>query len=365
MVSDAPTKKAGKKTATPQEKKRGGATKVAKADWKEDSRRNNNEAINDNLQKRWTNGEIYTYIGAVLISVNPFRDLGIYTDEIVNRYKGKNRLEMPPHVFAIAEGAYYNMQAYKENQCVIISGESGAGKTEAAKRIMQYIAAVSGGQDSSIQEIKDMVLATNPLLESFGCAKTLRNNNSSRHGKYLELMFNDRGEPVGAQITNYLLEKGASSFTKAASDEQRDMFGLQGPESYAYTSRSNCLSVPGIDDTVDFKETLKAMQVIGLSNAEQQEIFRMLAIILWLGNVQYDEMDDGNAKISDTGVTDFIAYLMETDAAAVEKCMTTRVMETTRGGRRGSVYDVPLNPAQASSGRDALAKAIYNNLLSG
>jgi myosin I len=108
-------------------------------------------------------------------------DLGIYTDEVLQRYKGKNRLEVPPHVFGIAESAYYNMNAYKENQCVIISGESGAGKTEAAKRIMQYIAAVSGGQDSSIQEIKDMVLATNPLLESFGCAKTLRNNNSSRH----------------------------------------------------------------------------------------------------------------------------------------------------------------------------------------
>ena len=108
-------------------------------------------------------------------------DLGIYTDEVLQRYKGKNRLEVPPHVFSIAESAYYNMNAYHENQCVIISGESGAGKTEAAKRIMQYIAAVSGGRDSSIQEIKDMVLATNPLLESFGCAKTLRNNNSSRH----------------------------------------------------------------------------------------------------------------------------------------------------------------------------------------
>lgn len=108
-------------------------------------------------------------------------DLGIYTDEILNKYKGKNRLEVPPHVFGIAETAYYNMNAYHENQCIIITGESGAGKTEAAKRIMQYIAAVSGGQDSSIQEIKDMVLATNPLLESFGCAKTLRNNNSSRH----------------------------------------------------------------------------------------------------------------------------------------------------------------------------------------
>lgn len=99
------------------------------------------------------------------------------------------------------------MKAYKDNQCVIISGESGAGKTEAAKRIMQYIANVSGGKDSSIQEIKEMVLATNPLLESFGNAKTLRNNNSSRFGKYLELQFNAQGEPVGANITNYLLEK--------------------------------------------------------------------------------------------------------------------------------------------------------------
>jgi len=156
-----------------------------------------NESVNENLEKRWKNGDIYTWIGSVLISVNPFKgslsiifiglnhisalDLGIYTDAVLQSYKGKNRLEVNPHVYSIAESAYYNMNAYHENQCVIISGESGAGKTEAAKRIMQYIAAVSGGADSSIQQIKDMVLATNPLLESFGCAKTLRNNNSSRH----------------------------------------------------------------------------------------------------------------------------------------------------------------------------------------
>ncbi len=133
--------------------------------------------------------------------------VGIYTEKVLDGYRGKNRLEMPPHVFAVAEAAYYNMNAYKDNQCVIISGESGAGKTEAAKRIMQYIASVSGGSNSSIQEIKEMVLATNPLLESFGNAKTLRNNNSSRFGKYLELQFNAQGEPVGANITNYLLEK--------------------------------------------------------------------------------------------------------------------------------------------------------------
>ena len=104
------------------------------------------------------------------------------------------------------------------------------------------------------------------------------------------------------------------------------------------------------------------MNVIGLAAEEQTEIFRMLAIVLWLGNVQYDEMDDGNAAISDTGVTDFIAYLMDVDGAQVQKVLTSKVVETQRGGRRGSVYDVPLNPAQASSGRDALAKAIYNNL---
>jgi len=104
------------------------------------------------------------------------------------------------------------------------------------------------------------------------------------------------------------------------------------------------------------------MQIIGLSNEEQSQIFRMLAIVLWLGNVQYDEMDDGNATIADTSVTDYIAYLMEVDSARVQKVMTTKVMETQRGGRRGSVYDVPLNPSQASAGRDALSKAIYNNL---
>lgn len=335
-----------------------------------------NEAINDNLKKRFENAEIYTYIGHVLVSVNPFRDLGIYTDQVLDNYKGKNRLEVPPHVFAIAESSYYNMNAYKENQCVIISGESGAGKTEAAKRLMQYIANVSGGSNSSIQEIKDMVLATNPLLESFGNAKTLRNNNSSRFGKYLEIQFNRQGEPVGANINNYLLEKSRVvgqitnernfhifyQFAKAAPSKYRELFGIQQPQSYVYTSRSKCYDVPGIDDHAEFQDTLNAMKVIGLSQEEQDNIFRMLAAILWLGNASFQEDDSGNAAIVDQSVVDFVAYLLEVDSAHVNKALTQRVMETSRGGRRGSVYDVPLNIAQASSVRDALAKAIYFNL---
>ncbi|KAF2132524.1 hypothetical protein P153DRAFT_373261 [Dothidotthia symphoricarpi CBS 119687] len=335
-----------------------------------------NEAINENLQKRFENGEIYTYIGHVLVSVNPFRDLGIYTDQVLDSYKGKNRLEVPPHVFAIAESSYYNMNAYKENQCVIISGESGAGKTEAAKRLMQYIASVSGEGSSQIQEIKDMVLATNPLLESFGNAKTLRNNNSSRFGKYLEIHFNAQGEPVGANINNYLLEKSRVvgqimnernfhifyQFAKAASPQYRELFGLQQPQSYLYTSRSKCFDVDGIDDHAEFKDTLNAMKVIGLEQAEQDNIFRMLATILWLGNASFKEDDSGNAAIVDQSVVDFVAYLLEVDAEHVNKALTIRVMETSRGGRRGSVYDVPLNCAQAISVRDALAKGIYFNL---
>ena len=269
-VSQAVTKRAGrKKDVAAAQPSSGGKPQVKKAAYETTKKKEvgvsdltliskiSNEAINDNLKKRFENGEIYTYIGHVLVSVNPFRDLGIYTDKVLDSYRGKNRLEVPPHVFAIAESAYYNMNAYKENQCIIISGESGAGKTEAAKRIMQYIANVSGGSNSQIQETKDMVLATNPLLESFGNAKTLRNNNSSRFGKYLEIQFNAQGEPVGANINNYLLEKSRVvgqitnernfhifyQFTKAASSSYRETFGLQQPQSYLYTSKSKCYDV--------------------------------------------------------------------------------------------------------------------------
>jgi myosin-1 len=330
------------------------------------------DAINDNLKKRFEGAEIYTYIGHVLVSVNPFRDLGIYKDHVLESYKGKNRLEMPPHVFAIAESAYYNMKAYKDNQCVIISGESGAGKTEAAKRIMQYIANVSGGESGDIKQIKDMVLATNPLLESFGNAKTLRNNNSSRFGKYLQIHFNAVGEPIGADITNYLLEKSRVvgqitnernfhifyQFTKGASAQYQQQFGIQKPETYVYTSRSKCFNVDGIDDVAEFQDTLEAMKVIGVSQLEQDNIFRMLAAVLWVGNIQFREDQNGYAEVADKSVVDFVAYLLEVTSEQVIHAITIRILTP----RNGEVIESPANPAQAVATRDALAKAIYNNL---
>ncbi|KAG7132516.1 Myosin-1 like protein [Verticillium longisporum] len=217
-----------------------------------------------------------------------------------------------------------------------------------------------------------MVLATNPLLESFGNAKTLRNNNSSRFGKYLQLHFNAQGEPVGADITNYLLEKTRVTgqitnernfhifyqFTKGASQTYRQQFGIQTPETYAYTSRSKCFDVDGIDDLAEYQDTLNAMKIIGLNQAEQDEIFRMLAAILWTGNIQFQEDQEGYAAITDQSVVDFLAYLLEVTPEQLVKSITIRILTP----RNGEVIESPANPAQAIATRDALAKAIYNNL---
>ncbi|KAK6463631.1 myosin-5 isoform [Scheffersomyces coipomensis] len=336
------------------------------------------DEINNNLNKRFMNDTIYTYIGHVLISVNPFQDLGIYTAETLNKYRGRNRLEVPPHVFAIAEAMYYHLKSYGENQCVIISGESGAGKTEAAKQIMQYIANVSvDTNNAEISKIKDMVLATNPLLESFGCAKTLRNNNSSRHGKYLEIQFSEGTyQPIAGHITNYLLEKQRVvsqitnernfhifyQFTKNCPSQYKQQFGIQGPESYIYTSAAKCINVDGMDDAKDFQDTLNAMKIIGLAQQEQDNIFRMLASILWIGNISFVEDESGNAAIRDDSVTQFVAYLLDVDPELLKKSIIERVVQTSHGMKRGSIYHVPLNIVQATSVRDSLAKGIYNNL---
>ncbi|GMM38949.1 myosin 5 [Saccharomycopsis crataegensis] len=329
--------------------------------------------INQNLMQRFKAGIIYTFIGPVLISINPFKDLGIYTDKVIESYVGKNRLEVAPHVFAIAESMYYNLKSYHESQCVIISGESGAGKTEAAKRIMQYISSVSGGSHSeSVQQIKNMVLATNPIMESFGNAKTLRNDNSSRFGKYLEINFNEKSEPVSGNITNYLLEKNRVvqqidnernfhifyQLTKNAPENYRSSYGIQGPESYRYTK--TCTSVTSIDDAREWNDTLQAMTTIGLSQAEQDEVFRVLAGVLWIGNITFKFNEEENAAVADTSVTDFVAYLLGVGSDSLTKAIIERTMETP--GRGGETFHIPLNIVQATAVRDALAKGIYSNL---
>ena len=147
-----------------------------------------------------------TYIGNVVISVNPYKKLDIYEDDFLMEYSGKNQFELPPHIYALADQAYRSMKEENKDQCVIITGESGAGKTQASKIIMQYVAAVCG-KGADVDQVKDQLLKCNPVLEAFGNAKTNRNDNSSRFGKYMDMQFNYNGDPIGGVITDYLLEK--------------------------------------------------------------------------------------------------------------------------------------------------------------
>ncbi|XP_065430240.1 unconventional myosin-Ie-like isoform X1 [Chrysemys picta bellii] len=331
------------------------------------------DAIVENLKKRFLDDYIFTYIGPVLISVNPFKQLPYFTDREIDMYQGAAQYENPPHIYALADNMYRNMLIDGENQCVIISGESGAGKTVAAKYIMSYISKVSGG-GPKVQHVKDIILKSNPLLEAFGNAKTVRNNNSSRFGKYFEIQFSRGGEPDGGKISNFLLEKsrvvsqnpGERSFhiyyqlLEGASPEQRENLGITSPDYYYYLNQSASYKVDDMNDRQEFHETLTAMEVVGLSGEEQALVLQIVAGILHLGNISFRE--EGNYAVVES--EDFLAfpsYLLGIDQGRLKEKLTSRKMDSRWGGK-SEVIDVTLNAEQASFTRDALAKALYSRL---
>uniref|UniRef100_V9KBM2 Myosin-Ie n=1 Tax=Callorhinchus milii TaxID=7868 RepID=V9KBM2_CALMI len=331
------------------------------------------DAIVDNLRKRYMEDYIFTYIGPVLISVNPFKRMPYFTDREVELYQGAAQYENPPHIYALADNMYRNMIIEAENQCVIISGESGAGKTVAAKYIMSYISKISGG-GVKVQYVKDIILQSNPLLEAFGNAKTVRNNNSSRFGKYFEIQFGRGGEPDGGKISNFLLEKsrvvsqntGERNFhiyyqvLAGVSREQREELGVTSPDYYFYLNQSATYSVDGIDDQKDFAETMSAMAVMGLTVAEQSSVLQIVAGVLHIGNISFRE--SGNYSVVES--EDFLAfpaYLLGIKLGGLQEKLTSRTMDSKWGGK-SEIIDVTLNVEQANYTRDALAKALYTRL---
>ncbi|MBN3300010.1 MYO1E protein, partial [Amia calva] len=333
----------------------------------------NEDAIVDNLKKRYMDDYIFTYIGAVLISVNPFKQLPYFTDREVELYQGAAQYENPPHIYALADNMYRNMMIDVENQCVIISGESGAGKTVAAKYIMSYISKVSGG-GPKVQQVKDIILKSNPLLEAFGNAKTVRNNNSSRFGKYFEIQFSRGGEPDGGKISNFLLEKsrvvsqnhGERNFhiyyqlLKGATPEHRENLGVTTPDYYYYLNQSGTYTVDDMNDKQEFSETMGAMGVVGLSPDDQSTVLQIVAGILHLGNIAFQEQ--GNYAVVDS--EDFLAfpaYLLGIDQDRLKEKLTSRTMDSKWGGKSETI-DVTLNTEQAAFTRDALSKALYSRL---
>jgi len=330
-----------------------------------------------NLEKRYYIDLIYTNIGPVLISVNPYKKIeALLTEECLFSYRGRYRHELPPHVYSLAEEAYRGVKSERINQCVIISGESGAGKTECSKLVMQYIAAVSGNS-GGIEFVKRVILESNPLLEAFGNAKTLRNNNSSRFGKYFEIHFNKMGEPAGGRITNYLLEKSRVTFQtvgercfhifyqllSGSSDQEANELMLYGPENFHNLNQSQCYVVDGTDDVKEFADTRNAMDVMQITKQEQTSVFKLLAGILHLGNVSFYDTGKGSAAVADENVLALAAQFLQVEAFALQNALLFRVLHSGgAGAKKMSTYNVPQNCEQAATARDALGKTIYSRL---
>jgi len=334
-------------------------------------------AFLENLKLRHSKDKIYSYIGEVLISVNPYRDLGIYGQDVIDSYHGTAIHQREPHIYALAEAAYAGMRRKEVDCCIVISGESGAGKTEASKSIMRYIAAVStsgkGTADSKLEinRVKDTLLASNPVLEAFGNAKTARNNNSSRFGKYMDINFDYKFEPVGGHIHKYLLEKARVVAQPPGGDRNFHLFYqiLAGasPELLASLKLDNAATnYPYLladgktareEDAADFAEMTDAMGKIGFSDDLQTTLLKLVAAVVNLGSLQFEAAGSEHCTIVNQDVLGNVAALLGTEVAELQTALTYRVVAA-----RGEVMKSELNVEDASRARDALAKALYDSV---
>jgi myosin-5 len=267
-------------------------------------------AVLDNLATRYELNEIYTYTGNILIAVNPFQGLPhLYDAEVMEKYKEAYFKELNPHVFAIGGIAYREMINEGRNKCILVSGESGSGKTETTKMLMRYLAYFGGHTAVEGRTVENQVLESNPVLEAFGNAKTVKNNNSSRFGKFVEIQFDDVGRISGAAIRTYLLERSRVCQVSdpernyhcfyllcAAPPEDVERFKLGDPKSFRYLNQSSCYKLDGVNDAEEYLATRRAMDVVGISEKEQDAIFRVVASILHLGNIEFSKGEDADSS---------------------------------------------------------------------
>ncbi|XP_030645611.1 LOW QUALITY PROTEIN: unconventional myosin-XV [Chanos chanos] len=325
-----------------------------------------------NLKKRFERELIYTYIGSILVSVNPYKMFNIYGTDMVLQHKGHALGENPPHLFAIANLSYTKMMDAKQNQCIVISGESGSGKTEATKLVLRYLAAIHHKHNIS-QQIE--ILEAAPLLESFGNAKTVRNDNSSRFGKYVEI-FLEEGVISGAITSQYLLEKSRIVFQAknernyhifyemlaGLPSQQKQSFYLQEAETYYYLNQGGDCEILGKSDKEDFRRILSALEILHFSAEDQSSIFRVLSSILHLGNVFFERYERNSlemASVVSAQEIRVVGELLQISPEALQKCITFKVTETMRE----KIY-TPLTVENAVDARDAVAKILYSLLFS-
>ncbi|KAL6606931.1 hypothetical protein ACP70R_042584 [Stipagrostis hirtigluma subsp. patula] len=329
----------------------------------------------ENLATRYELNEIYTYTGNILIAVNPFQRLPhLYDPHMMQQYKGAPFGELSPHVFAVADVAYRAMINEGKSNAILVSGESGAGKTETTKMLMRYLAYLGGRAATEGRTVEQQVLESNPVLEAFGNAKTVRNNNSSRFGKFVEIQFDRQGRISGAAVRTYLLERSRVCQISdpernyhcfyllcAAPQEEAEKYKLGNPKNFHYLNQSNCYELVGVSDAHEYLATRRAMDIVGISTQEQDAIFRVVAAILHIGNIEFAKGKEVDSSVLKDEKSKFhletTAELLMCNPGALEDALCKRVMVTPE-----EVIKRSLDPYNATISRDGLAKTIYSRL---
>ncbi|XP_056144693.1 myosin-9-like isoform X2 [Lampris incognitus] len=333
----------------------------------------NEASVLHNLKERYYSGLIYTYSGLFCVVINPYKNLPIYSEEIVDMYKGKKRHEMPPHIYAITDTSYRSMMQDREDQSILCTGESGAGKTENTKKVIQYLAHVASSHKTKKDqgELEKQLLQANPILEAFGNAKTVKNDNSSRFGKFIRINFDVNGYIVGANIETYLLEKSRAIrqakdertfhvfyyMLTGAGDKMRSELCLEGYNNYRFLSNGN-LTIPGQQDKDLFTETLEAMRIMGIPEDEQIGMLKVVSSVLQLGNMSFKkERHTDQASMPDNTAAQKVCHLMGMNVTDFTRAILSPRIKVGR-----DYVQKAQTQEQAEFAVEALAKATYERM---
>lgn len=336
----------------------------------------NEQTLLDNLRARFGAGYIYTYVGSILIALNPFKFYPIYNPKYVKLYQNKRiGSSLPPHIFAVADTAYHYMLRERTNQCIVISGESGSGKTESTNFLLHHLTALSqkGSHGSGVEQT---ILSAGPVLEAFGNAKTAHNNNSSRFGKFIQVNYKENGMVHGAVVQKYLLEKsrivsqGRNErnyhvfyyLLAGASDQEREQLHLLRADEYNYLARTGCSEVPGVDEQYEFSRLKQSMEMVGFTMDKQRRLFAVLSAVLLLGNVEFQPQrksyhHDEAVGVRNPEVVSLISSLLRVKQETLLAALTSK-----RPRASGETLVINYRLPEAIATRDAMAKCLYGAL---
>ncbi|XP_031459874.1 unconventional myosin-IXb isoform X7 [Phasianus colchicus] len=326
----------------------------------------------ENLKCRFLKHKIYTYAGSILIAINPFKFLPIYNPKYVKLYENHQLGKLEPHIFAIADVAYHTMLKKHVNQCIVISGESGSGKTQSTNFLIHCLTALS--QKGYASGVERTILGAGPVLEAFGNAKTAHNNNSSRFGKFIQVNYLENGVVRGAVVEKYLLEKSRLVSQEkdernyhvfyylllGVNEEERKEFHLKQPEDYSYLNQCNLKIEDGEDLRHDFERLKQAMEMVGFLSATKKQIFSVLSAILYLGNVTYKKKATGRDEGLEVGppeVLDILSQLLKVKREILVEVLTKRKTVTAN-----DKLILPYSLSEAITARDSMAKSLYSAL---